>query len=1173
MKPGFALSLSQEGIALLHRTAQGFVPLGQADPEAADLSERLAELGLAAREIAPEGFISKIIVPESQILYTEIDAPGPDRAARRAQITKALEGRTPYAVSDLVFDWSGTGRRVMVAVVARITLEEAEAFAEDHRFHPVAFVAAPPDGRFAGEPYFGMTSRALAHLPRGERVDRDQDPVRWAAAPAPPGAADAGPAAAAAEAPAFAGEEAEAPFVMVEDEGGTASAPVAGPGSGPSAEGDPAAGAMAGEPLSGAEAPDPDDAPRAERDDAGAKADAKAAPEAVAMAEQAAVPAPDADAEPDAEPADGAAAVAAPAADAGGADHRPAPVQPLAEAPEPEPQAQDGPADAPPAVEAAPEADPAEPLRGAIEDVAGSMSGAGVTLPVFDLAEDKVEAADRAAGRVAAPAADDAPAFFTRRQRRNRAAAQQPQNPRPPLRDDAGATPPVAPGLRVPDPAAPRLGPASAPLSVTAPLVPPPLVPVGAAERQSADWTGPAPDRPRPPPRPQLPGAKGKKRSVLSRVLARRGAAADAPKPLRKRAKAPGEEARELTRFGARSGVPGRPRYLGVALTAALVFVMAAVALWSALFGVGQPGTTPADTEVAAAETGTAPGGVGSDPSPGPVPSADSATSADATDPAQPDPMVQAAIATAMQDETGDVLPPPDGPDMGGDAAVDAPAAADAGVAATGAGPEAAPDAQTGVAAAGPAPDPDTAARTPAETPAALAAPTTLSASSSGAAVTAPAAGEAAPAAATGSLPVPDNLARLRDLGIWDAAPAFAEEPLPDANGGPADAAADPDPAFVANMPLPDADTLGLDHAPDPQPAPVPYAQATRYGADGLIEATPEGVLTPGGFTLIAGTPKVVPPVRPADLAPSAAMPAAMPAAIPAAPDPLAGKRPAARPPRPGDNAAVAAPEPAPVLAAAAPPPPADPAHAALKPRLRPPGIVATVAAAAAVAPVAIAPTPLPPPADPAHAALKPRARSPAALARAEQRDATADAVAAAAAAALAAEAASAAAPGVRSASKLAVASSRRPSAKPSQFAASVEAAVALAAAGPAAAVAAAPVPDPAPETAPAAEQTVAAAEIDEPEVESAAPDIPTRASVAKQATIRNALDMGDVSLIGVYGSSQNRRALVRMSTGRFVKVEVGDRLDGGRVQAIGDGQLTYQKNGRNIVLKMIRDS
>lgn len=85
------------------------------------------------------------------------------------------------------------------------------------------------------------------------------------------------------------------------------------------------------------------------------------------------------------------------------------------------------------------------------------------------------------------------------------------------------------------------------------------------------------------------------------------------------------------------------------------------------------------------------------------------------------------------------------------------------------------------------------------------------------------------------------------------------------------------------------------------------------------------------------------------------------------------------------------------------------------------------------------------------------------------------------------------------------------------------------------------------------------------------APRIPSQASVAKQATVRNAINLRRVNLIGVYGKPANRRALVRLSSGRYKKVKVGDRIDGGRVSAIGDSELRYQKNGRNVTLKMPR--
>ncbi|OWU84256.1 hypothetical protein ATO6_14585 [Oceanicola sp. 22II-s10i] len=123
----------------------------------------------------------------------------------------------------------------------------------------------------------------------------------------------------------------------------------------------------------------------------------------------------------------------------------------------------------------------------------------------------------------------------------------------------------------------------------------------------------------------------------------------------------------------------------------------------------------------------------------------------------------------------------------------------------------------------------------------------------------------------------------------------------------------------------------------------------------------------------------------------------------------------------------------------------------------------------------------------------------------------------------------------------LAIATSRRPSARPGNFAATVSAAQA-AAIQPVAVV--------------APRQTVQ-------------PNIPSSASVTRTATIRNAIDLNRINLIGVYGQPSSRRALVRLSDGRYRKVKVGDAIDGGRVSAIGDGELRYTKGGRNLTLTM----
>ncbi|MEH6391393.1 MAG: hypothetical protein V7763_07040 [Sulfitobacter sp.] len=84
-------------------------------------------------------------------------------------------------------------------------------------------------------------------------------------------------------------------------------------------------------------------------------------------------------------------------------------------------------------------------------------------------------------------------------------------------------------------------------------------------------------------------------------------------------------------------------------------------------------------------------------------------------------------------------------------------------------------------------------------------------------------------------------------------------------------------------------------------------------------------------------------------------------------------------------------------------------------------------------------------------------------------------------------------------------------------------------------------------------------------------PSLPSKASVAKQATVKNAIKLREINLIGVYGKPSSRRALIRLSNGRYQKVAVGDTLDGGRVLAIGDNELRYKRRGRDVVLRMPR--
>jgi hypothetical protein len=172
MKPNFALSLSFDGIRLLRRAAGGWRLVGEVAPDAEDLAAELATLRKTAAALEPGGVRTKLLLPNAQIKYLTLESPGQSEEARRAAAAAALDGATPYAVSELVFDISAEGERTHVAAVARETLEEAEAFATEHRFHPVSFAAVPGDQPFLGEPYFGQAEGA-AELLEGETVEPD----------------------------------------------------------------------------------------------------------------------------------------------------------------------------------------------------------------------------------------------------------------------------------------------------------------------------------------------------------------------------------------------------------------------------------------------------------------------------------------------------------------------------------------------------------------------------------------------------------------------------------------------------------------------------------------------------------------------------------------------------------------------------------------------------------------------------------------------------------------------------------------------------------------------------------------------------------------------------------------------------------------------------------------
>ncbi|MEC7258047.1 MAG: hypothetical protein VXW58_09525, partial [Pseudomonadota bacterium] len=163
MKPEFALSLSFEGITLLHRSGSGWRHVGDVLLDAPDLRGELAALRAKARLLSDDRLTTKLILPNDQIRYLSVETGSFEGDARREIVRAALEGATPYSVSELVFDTSPEGRTTHVAAVAKETLEEAAGFASEHKFNPIGFVAVPGDQPFLGEPWFGTPEGVRAN--------------------------------------------------------------------------------------------------------------------------------------------------------------------------------------------------------------------------------------------------------------------------------------------------------------------------------------------------------------------------------------------------------------------------------------------------------------------------------------------------------------------------------------------------------------------------------------------------------------------------------------------------------------------------------------------------------------------------------------------------------------------------------------------------------------------------------------------------------------------------------------------------------------------------------------------------------------------------------------------------------------------------------------------------
>lgn len=923
MKPNFALTLSYDGIGLLHRAFPGWHAVGEVSLDSANLAEELAALLDKAHLFDTNGVHTKLVLPNDQIRYLQLDAEGlaPDEIADA--VARALDGATPYALEDLAYDWSISAGQVYVAAVARDTLNEAEAFAADHGFNPLCFVAIPESMDFVGEPWFGEAKATAELLPTGGFVERDTAVIRVigpARLPEPPPAAEPEPESEPLDASTPEPEvKADAPedTDFVETDASAAVDPQTEVTDVDPTEID------APSPVSVLEDPIiPDEDQPEDVADETPEADSASVVEATSEAEPPAVPNDE---------------------------------QNVAETDDPD-------------VESPDESDEPKEATVAFTSIRASRRDDVSATPKLTGATRKIETLESA--KAAEP---DVPER-----------SEPPLTVAPPKTEPEPAPDlPKAPEIAISHETATRIGASLSPSGEERLMASLPAAPDPAAELSFAS----------------------KRDALIARAAARYSSQTPEPSIGEEN----DDERQRMTIFGARDPVHvgGKPKFLGVMLTAALLIFLVGVAAWASIFlddGLSRFLRSEPDTTKVAS-----------------VPGAD----AD-------------AVEDLIEEEPEFTL---ETEDFG----------------------------TTVAALPGGTLDLDDTPR------------------------------DAQPEARPAQLSPDEARARYAVTGVWQRAPdaPVAPESIPLEDFYLT--SIDPKVTEQDAVALPEAGALQGDERPgtllDPPAADTEFVLDGR----GNVRATPGGAITPNGVRVFAGQPRLVPGTRPD---PPAQLVTDGETVVPL--DPEIARLAEIRPkPRPGDLSEQNERENLGGLTRSE--------LASLRPKLRPQSAQelaeqATAASTAGVVEIT-----------PDNASVE------AAIAAAvQQPDPFAGGTA------------------------QAVATSRKPKTRPRDIAQIVQ------------------------RSQQQAQQAVQTAAV-VPSNQRVAPSAPTATTVARAATEQNVLKLRRVNLIGVYGSQSNRRALVRLPSGRYKKVQVGDRLDGGRVSAIGDSEIRYVKSGRNVVLKMPR--
>lgn len=167
-KPNFALDLSNERVALWHRSSGGgWTALGNVSLAADDFSAQFAALRDGSSKGTGRARRALIRIPRSEVLLSKVRVGVFEGEAAVRHAHKQIAELSPYQMNEIAFDLGekGFGNMAPVGIVARQTLVEAEAFARSNGFDPLYFTTQYTEKEFTREPRFYTSAAKPAAKP------------------------------------------------------------------------------------------------------------------------------------------------------------------------------------------------------------------------------------------------------------------------------------------------------------------------------------------------------------------------------------------------------------------------------------------------------------------------------------------------------------------------------------------------------------------------------------------------------------------------------------------------------------------------------------------------------------------------------------------------------------------------------------------------------------------------------------------------------------------------------------------------------------------------------------------------------------------------------------------------------------------------------------------------